>query len=93
MFQIQASRYDNAVPRAERPEYTQEQLQAAFNKVANSKNWKNRINRIVTVADDSERDLIARAVIHFTGSVADFIELGDNKYRVIADGYYAAIGA
>jgi len=76
----------------QRPEYTDEQLDAAFKRVANSKNWKNRINRIV-VADDAERDLIARAVIHYTGSVADFIEVGPNKYRVIANGYYAAIGS
>jgi hypothetical protein len=80
-------------PRAKRPAYTQEQMNVAFNKVADPKNWKNRVNRIVTVADDAERDLIAQSVIHFTGSVAEFVEIGDNKYRVTADGYYAAIGA
>ena len=74
-------------------QYTQEQLSAAFDRVANSKNWKNRINSVITIADDAERQLIAKAVIHFTGSVADFVEQGNNKYRVIADGYYASIGS
>jgi hypothetical protein len=81
------------IPRAKYPVATQEQLDAAFKRVQNTKNWKNRINRIVTVADDADRDVIAQAVIHFTGSVADFVEVGPNKYRVIAAGYYAAIGA
>lgn len=83
-----------------RPTYTQEQLLAAFKRVENSKNWKNRINRVVTVESDDELDLITSAVIHFTGSVPEFVETefrwredGKKRYRVIAAGYYATIGA
>lgn len=74
-------------------EYTQDELRAAFDRVACTKNWKNRINRIVTIADAAERDLISKAIIHFTGSVPEFVEQPSGKVRVIADGYYAAIGA
>lgn len=76
-----------------RREYTSEELNKAFNRVANSKNWKNRINRVVEIKDDEERDLISEAIIHFTGSCPDFIEQSNGKVRVVANGYYATIGA
>jgi hypothetical protein len=74
---------------AKRPEYTQQELSAAFQKVQDRKNWKNRVNAVIT-----------QAVIHFTGSVPSFTEVdtpwrkdGKQRYHVTAVGYYAAIGA
>ena len=83
-----------------RREYSQEELLAAFKRVENKKNWKNPINRIVTVDGEEDERLITQAVIHFTGSVPMFEEVphpwrddGKKRFRVIAEGYYNAIGA
>lgn len=70
-------------------QYTDEDLGAAFDSVKNSKNWKNPINRLIS--NDADRELIARAIIYFTGSRPEFIEQ-NGKTRVIASGYYNAIG-
>lgn len=74
--------------------YTQEELLAAFKRVENKSDWKKRIWRLVVIKDQEDRQLITQAVIHFTGSVPEFFETATpNKYRVVANGYYAAIGA
>jgi hypothetical protein len=71
--------------------YSQEQLKEAFNKVSNKKNWKNRINS--TISSKENLDLIAEAIIHFTGSCPLFINKPNGKIRVTAAGYYLTIGA
>jgi hypothetical protein len=77
-----------------RREYTQQELSAAFQRVQNRKNWKNRVNAVITIENDEEMRLITQAVIHFTGSVPSFVEVdGKQRHRVTADGYYEAIGA
>ena len=77
-----------------RREYTQQELSAAFQRVQNRRNWKNRVNAVITIENDEEMRLITHAVIHFTGSVPSFVEVdGKQRYRVTADGYYEAIGA
>lgn len=77
---------------------TQGRLSAAFDKVADKKHWKNPIDTTVE-CDDLEKEIIYEAVIHFTGSVPEFVVLPGRhrgqkrKYRIKADGYYLAIGA
>ena len=70
-------------------QYTDEELGAAFDRVKNSKNWKNPINRLIS--NDEDRELITKAIIHYTGSCPEFIEQ-NGKTRVISIGYYNAIG-
>lgn len=80
--------------------YTQEELLAAFKRVENTRHWKNPISRIVAVEGDEDIELITQAVIHFTGSIPEFVEVpcrwrddGKKRYRVTAAGYFATIGA
>lgn len=70
---------------------TQEQLEAAFNKVKNPSHWKDRIDAVIDAAD---WDHVEKAVIYFTGSVPEVVEtLADGKLRIVAAGYWEAIGA
>lgn len=76
------------------PRYTDAQLQEAFAKVKNRRHWKGRIDRVCEIKDDAEMELIEDAIVHFTGSVASFDAApGERKFRVRADGYWAAIGS
>ncbi len=74
-----------------RDKYTQEQLHAAFTSVQNKKGWKYPVNAVVEA--DVDQELLTEAIIHFTGSVPEFIPLPNGKIRVKAVGYYIAIGA
>lgn len=89
----------NALQFAIPPEYTQEQLEAAFKLVQPAENWKNPINAQVYL-DDAEKEVIGEAVIYFTGGLAEFVPVprakkvnGKTRYRVIAPGYYRSVGA
>jgi len=73
--------------------YTQEQLLAAFNKVANKTNWKLPIDKKVSLSSVDEVDLVVEAIIHFTGSVPSYDQLDGDVYHFQAQGYYIAIGA
>lgn len=46
-------------------DYTQDQLEAAFNKVSNPKDWKDEINAII---DCSEIDVTVAAIEFFTAT-------------------------
>lgn len=85
------------MPHKPRPrvEYTQEQLEAAFDEVKNARHWKNPISRYIKKPDDAKRDLLTSAVIHFTGSVPEFYPhpTKSGYVRISAAGYYATIGA
>jgi len=71
-------------------DYTEEQLHAAFDKVANKDNWKFPVDAVISRND---LDVTAKAVEFFTGSKLKIAEdLGANL-RVQAIGYYAAVGA
>jgi hypothetical protein len=79
--------------------YTKKQLEKVFDLVKDKKHWKNPINAKVDRTDPhilglDDVDVIAEAVISFTGSVP-YIKLSKNKkyLHVKADGYYRAIGA
>jgi hypothetical protein len=72
--------------------YSRAELTAAFNRVANLRNWKMPIDTIIP-GDDA--DVVEQAIIFFTGSVPQFRPHPDNSLYLIvkADGYYAVIGA
>lgn len=70
--------------------FTRRQLNDAFNLVKDRKNWKYPVNALVP--RDVDRNLIASAVIFYTGSVPTFTREG-RKLRVRAAGYYNAIGS
>lgn len=70
--------------------YSQNELKAAFNSVANKKNWKLPID--TQVPETANKDLIARAITWYTGSETEFgYSIGG--YWVRAAGYYNTIGA
>jgi hypothetical protein len=76
--------------------YGEAALRAAFERVQDPTNWKNPIN--APVAADADRELIATAIIFYTGSTPTFqaIYRGPQElvgYIVRAAGYYAAVGA
>lgn len=70
--------------------YTQEQLEQAFDLVADKKHWKNPINAVIPL--ESDQALIREAVIHFTGSVPTFVRTSKG-IKVTANGYYLTIGS
>lgn len=80
---------------------TRRELCAAFDRVADKANWKMPVDAIVEIATHAELATIRQAVIFFTGSVPTFkpvaiIRTLDGsvcRYRVVADGYYRAVGA
>lgn len=76
---------------------TRAEMSKAFDRVANTVNWKNPINATVTVESDAELLTIREAVIFFTGSVptisVETFKNGRVVYRVKALGYYAVCGA
>lgn len=72
---------------------TRSELSECFNQVANSDNWKNPINAILPCEDTSlNRDLYAKAIEFFTGSIAEFT-VDDKGTWIKAKGYYAVCGA
>lgn len=73
---------------------TQSEFKTAFDRVANKKNWKFAIDKKIEVANDFELNIIAQAVVFFTGSVPQIcVTSKPGVYHVYADGYYACIGA
>lgn len=78
---------------------TRGQLSEAFDRVSDPLNWKNPIDRVVSIADARERAMIEEAVVFFTGSRPTFTKVnrpasgGPDNYRVKAAGYYATCGA
>lgn len=65
--------------------YSQEELQTAFNRVRNSKDWKVRIDRTIPKAD---LDVTLAAIIHFHGAVPYTVPHKDpSKVIVRSKGY------
>ena len=81
------------VARNGRFEWTRRELLDLFNRSADRGNWKNPINRVVTLANDRELLGLREAIVFFTGSVPTLTAIGTNRYRVRATGYYRTIGA
>ena len=57
-------------PRPKRPEYTDEELSTAFDKVKNHSDWKGSINRWIT---EEELSITERSVVHYTGSIVHVV--------------------
>lgn len=66
-------------------QYTQEQLENAFQKVQNKEHWKNPIK---STCHFTERAIVAQAIIHFTGTEATFAPINEDYLQVTAPGYY-----
>lgn len=69
--------------------YSQEELEAAFNKVKNTEHWKNPVDAVIDAAD---MRVVSFAIPWFTSTQAIFETLGDGKLRVTADGYWSVEG-
>ena len=75
-------------------EARQAELKAAFERVENKSNWKLPIDATIELENPiQDAILISDAVIHFAGCVPTIWHMEGNKYRVVAIGYYAAVGA
>jgi len=78
--------------------YTDEELHAAFDKVKNKRNWKERVDAVI---DEKDLDVTTEAIIYFTGSMPDIVDSWEwprsrrakGKVRIVASGYYEAVGA
>jgi hypothetical protein len=68
-------------------------LKRDFERVEDSKHWKNPICARITLEDDWHRDRMELAIIHFTGSTPKFVKMDDGMWVVTANGYYEAVGA
>lgn len=72
---------------------------AAFKRVEPADNWKNRIDAVIEVRNGAELELVLRAIEFFTGSKGEGWPInagtwdGLRRYKIVAAGYYAAIGA
>jgi hypothetical protein len=73
-------------------EYVQK-LHAVFTRVRDAENWKRPIDAVIGLTQDGELDLIVDAIRFYTGSDTVIFPLGNNRFRIVADGYYATLGA
>jgi len=74
-------------------QFTRTELKVMFDKVADKDNWKNPINSSTILRTDDEKELLLNAIEFYTGSKATIANILGTTYKVIADGYYSAIGA
>lgn len=65
----------------------QNTLRKAFDRVANSNDWRAPIDAVVVVLDDAELEDIRDAVEFFTATQATITLVDGRTYRVQADGY------
>lgn len=78
-------------------EFSRKELEQLFSRVSSEKNWKLPVDAVVTFTSVRERIGMHVAVRFFTGSVPTLevmrLERHCSIYRVMAAGYYAAVGA
>lgn len=72
--------------KAGRPPNDQDLLKAAFNSVCDPDDWKAPIDAFVPI-ELLDRDLVERAIIHFTATTPTFAENGSGDVHVTAAGY------
>jgi hypothetical protein len=66
--------------------FTDDQIKAAFDLVADPDHWKNPIDAII---DRGQQEVVAVAISWYTATPAEFEETDDpDKVRVIAEGYF-----
>ena len=73
--------------------FTVAELRAAFDRVKDADNWKNPIDRVLSLESERAIAAVEEAVVFFAGCVADVEPLGRDEYRIRAVGYYVAVGA
>lgn len=73
-------------------QFSNEQMQQAFANVR-GKNWKNPIRKTIDNPGPRNVECLIAAIVEFTGSFPTVVEMPNGKLRVVADGYYLAIGA
>jgi hypothetical protein len=71
------------IPAADLKKFTQEELGAAFERLAPSEDWRTPIDTTVPTASV---DLCRAAVAYFTGATLHDVDLGGGLSRVIAEG-------
>lgn len=64
--------------------YTIAEMEAIFNKISDSSDWKNKIDSVILA---SERELATDAIEFYTATKAEFKDLGTKYLRVFATGY------
>ena len=74
-------------------EFTRTDLKVMFDKVCEKDNWKNPIKTRIVLNNSDETELLLKAIEFFAGSKAVISLVYGNTYNVVADGYYATIGA
>lgn len=89
---------DEIVARRGTFEFTRRELTEAFAVIRPKDHWKNAIDAEFstgTMPTMSAREVAAvhEAVRFFTGSLPEITHLGNFRFRVKADGYFATIGA
>nr|WP_229650265.1 hypothetical protein [Vibrio splendidus] len=71
--------------------YTNLELQAAFGMIKSSDHWKSSIDTVILAEDF---DVCSEACSYITGSILSEVSpVGEDKIRVVADGYFVAIGS
>lgn len=70
--------------------YSIGELRRAFHLVANQENWKYPIDAKVSA---NLQRVVGLAITFMTGSDATFQDAGHGLIRVVAEGYYSAVGA
>lgn len=66
-------------------QYTEEQLDQAFDSVCSKDDWKDSIDAVI---DKKDQDLVTEAIIYFTATSPSFLQVKQKgKIRVVAEGY------
>ena len=72
--------------------YAKGELKDAFARVQNVDHWKNSISAVPGNLSLSDREIISAAIVFYAGCEPVFSTEGRST-RVVAVGYYAAVGA
>jgi hypothetical protein len=96
---IRRAMNDQVVVRHHGRAVTRGDLERLFDLVKDQDNWKNPIDRVARLSLEEAQDMAA-AVAFFAGCAPEIFpmtrecdEIGCREYRVMAAGYYAAVGA
>ncbi len=69
------------------PQYTDDQLRAAFKLVQNKTDWKKPVRATVKDCADDQVNMIESAIMHFTGTIPSSERKGKDV-KFTAAGYY-----
>jgi len=66
--------------------YTTDELWEALRTVTNPDDWRDTIDTVIA-ADEAQKKKTDFAITFYTATVAEWIPLAENRYRVISPGY------